>query len=233
LAHNAFAAHPLVTEDTATQGAGNAEIENGVSWIREDGTRTFTFAPQLSYGITPALDVLIQPSWLSSRAPGSSYVHGFGDTALDAKWRFYGEAPLSLGIRGGLQLATAQKGLGLPSGTVAPHAVLVATVDAVPWTVHANLGYTRFPRSSGLRRDAPRVSAAVMYAANESWTLSVDVGYDGPTDPARSAWAGKWLAGVIYTVQPGLDIDLGWQKSLRRDLPSTQWLLGVTYRWAP
>jgi len=232
-AQAAWAAHPLVTEDTGTQGVGNAELEHGVSWIREGDTRSFVFQPQLSYGVLPELDFILQPSWLSSRTVNSPRVTGFGDTALDAKWRFFGEAPLSAAIRAGLQLPTGQKDLGLPSGKTAAHVLLVATVDAVPWTLHVNLGYARNPAAADLRRDVAHVSAAALYAVNSDWILTLDAGADQNPGPAASAWLGSMLVGAIYTVRPGFDIDVGYQAGLRRDVSTRQWLLGLTYRWAP
>jgi Putative MetA-pathway of phenol degradation len=231
--NTAHAAHPLLTEDTGTQGAGNAELEHGLSWTREGSERSFAFQPQLSYGLFATFDVIAQPSWLSIKSPGTGTRRGFGDTALDAKWRFYGDAPLSLAVRAGLLLPTSERELGLPHGTTSAHALLVATVDAVPWTFHGNLGYVRNPNAPGLRREAGHASAAAMFAVNERWTLTVDAGIDSNSDPVRSDWQGIVLGGVIYTVRPGLDVDIGFQQGLHRDAASKQWLLGLTYRWAP
>ncbi|HYP30609.1 MAG TPA: hypothetical protein VES00_01980, partial [Burkholderiaceae bacterium] len=47
----AFAAHPLQTEDTGTQGAGNLEIENGLSRARHDSTTQTVYQPQFSLGL--------------------------------------------------------------------------------------------------------------------------------------------------------------------------------------
>jgi hypothetical protein len=232
LTPSAWAAHPLVTEDTGTQGVGNAELEHGASWSRDGDARAFAFQPQLSFGLLPELDVIVQPSWLSTRN-GPDRTNGFGDTALDVKWRFYGDAPLSLALRTGLLLPTAQQDLGLPHGKVSAHALLVATVDALPWTLHGNLGYTRNPASPELRSDLAHASAAAMFAVDDRWTLALDAGIDQNPDPAQSAWLKSLLAGAIYTVRPGFDVDIGYQAGLQRDQPVRQWLLGVTYRWAP
>jgi len=52
-AAEAFAAHPLLTEDTGTQGAGRFELELGNTWPRDGGERADEFAPQL---VEPAVD---------------------------------------------------------------------------------------------------------------------------------------------------------------------------------
>ena len=45
------AGHPLIGEDTATQGSGGFEL-----------------GPQLSYGILPQLDAILRPIWRDQRS---------------------------------------------------------------------------------------------------------------------------------------------------------------------
>jgi len=148
----AFAAHPLQTEDTGTQGAGNVEIENGLARARQDGTQLTTFQPQVSVGLATALDAIVQPSLVRWRAPGQC-ASGWGDTNLDAKWRFWGRDPWSLALRAGLQAPTSQHGLGVPRGQWGEHAVLVATWDAAPPPcTPISASRTRRPRRARARR---------------------------------------------------------------------------------
>ena len=225
----AFAAHPLQTEDTGTQGAGNVEIENGLARARFDSTTLTTYQPQLSVGLAPTLDAILQPSLVWLHAPAQPAVSGAGDTNIDAKWRFWGSDPWSLAIRAGAQAPTSQKGLGLPHGQWAEHALLVATWDDSPTTVHANLGLTRVPLAAGTRA---HVSAAVMQALDERVILTVDGGFDQDPDPRRRAWPGTLLAGAIWTARPGLDLDIGWQRSVDARTVNRQWMAGLTYRFS-
>jgi len=228
----ARAAHPLQTEATGTQGAGNVELENGLSGSRQAGSRSFAYQPQLSVGLAPSLDAIVQPSWLDNRSGGQRQ-RGLGDTHLDAKWRFLGEAPWSLAVRAGATLATAEQGLGQPHGRIGSHALLATTFDAAPFTAHANLGLTRNPAGSGLRREVTLVSAALMWAANERWLLTVDGQLAGSADPQRTGTTGAVLAGVICTLWPGLDADIGYQVAGGAMPVQRQWLAGLTYRFAP
>src|SRR6266550_4423926 len=57
-AADVFAAHPLISEDTGTQGAGKFELELGNAWTRDRGERAYEFGPQLSYGSLRELDVI-------------------------------------------------------------------------------------------------------------------------------------------------------------------------------
>ena len=228
----ARAAHPLQTEDTGTQGAGNVEIENGLSRARFDSTTLTTYQPQVSVGLAPTVDAIVQPSFVGLHAPGQAGVTGVGDTNLDGKWRFWGTDPWSLGLRAGLQAPTSAHGLSLPHGQWAEHALLVATWDAAPTTVHANLGVTRLPRAPGTRATVGHVSAAVMQAIDERLILTVDGELDQDPDPSRHAWPGSLLAGAIWTARPGLDLDIGWQRSIDARLVNRQWMAGLTYRFS-
>jgi len=223
----AYAGHPMLSEDTGTQGTGNAELELGYAWSRDHGAAIFLFQPQLSYGTSSTFDLLIQPSWTDVAGE-----KGLGDTNLDFKWRFYGAAPWSLGVRAGLDLPTAHADLGLPNHKVAPHGLLVLTGDFNPLTLNANLGYSRVPDYLGARPNLFHFSAAGTYAANERLFFVLDAAIDSNPDSRQSTSPAVALLGVICTVRPGLDFDVGYRGRLNTVAPIRQWLLGITYRGA-
>jgi hypothetical protein len=232
-APRAFAAHPLQTEDTGTQGAGNLEIENGLQRSRYDSTTQTTYQPQFSLGLAPTLDAIVQPSWIWQHV-SQERVSGMGDTNVDAKWRFWGSDPLSLAVRGGIALATNENGLGLTHGKTSEHALLALTWDRTPTTVHANVGVNFVPRAaaSPARRVMASVSAAVMQQVNEHLILTVDSTFAQSPNPHKASWPGTVLAGAIWTVRPGLDLDLGWQRSVDDTPVARTWLAGLTYRFS-
>jgi len=228
----AFAAHPLQTEDTGTQGAANVEIENGFSRARFDATTLTTWQPQLSVGVATSVDAILQPALARLQAPGRPTLTGPGDTNVDGKWRFWGSDPWSLALRAGVLAPTSRKGLGLPHGEVSEHALLVATWDDAPTTVHANLGLTRVPRAPGTRASVAHVSAAVMQAINERLIVTADGELDQDPDPARKTWPGSLLGGLIWTARPGLDLDVGYQRSFSAQPLNRQWMAGLTWRFS-
>ena len=227
-----FAAHPLQTEDTGTQGAGNVELENGLSRARFDATTSTTYQPQVSVGLATTVDAIVQPSlvWLHART--QSAVSGRGDTNVDGKWRFRGSDPWSFAVRAGVLAPTSTHGLGLPHGQWSEHALLVATWDDAPTTVHANLGVTRVPRAPGARSMIGHVSAALMQALNERLILTVDGAVDQDPDASRKSRPGSLLAGAIWTARPGLDLDVGYQRSFSAQPVDRQWMAGLTYRFS-
>ena len=129
----AYAAHPLISEDAATQGRGGFELEIGNAWTRDDNARSYEFGPQLSYGVTRELDAIIRPTWLDVRFMGNedrTRSRGVGDTAVDAKWRFWESRAIDLAVRAGVSAPTGDTARGLGSGKPTYHALLVASLDA-------------------------------------------------------------------------------------------------------
>jgi hypothetical protein len=228
----AFAAHPLQTEDTGTQGAANVEIENGLSRARFDSTALTIYQPQLSVGVATSVDAILQPALTRLQTPGRTAVTGWGDTNLDGKWRFWGSDPWSLALRAGVLVPTSRKDLGLPHGEVSEHALLVATWDGAPATVHANLGLTRVPRALGTRTSVAHVSAAVMQSINDGLVVAADGEFHQASDPASKAWPGSLLGGLIWTARPGLDLDIGYHRSFSAQPVNRQWLAGLTWRFS-
>jgi hypothetical protein len=229
----AYAGHPMLSEDTGTQGRGNFELELGHDWFRSGADRGFLFQPQLSYGVSPALDLIVQPSWIALKDADGQRQHGFGDTNLDAKWRFFGAAPWSLGIRAGVELSTAQDNLGLAPGKDSPHGILVATFDAAPLTLDLNLGYTHAPGDVVHRSNLYHLSAAATFGINERLFCVVDTSLDSNPDMGGSNYQRVVLVGAIFTVHPGLDVDAGYRSRMGAVGPVQQWLLGITFRGAP
>ena len=228
------AAHPLQTEDTGTQGAGNLEIENGLSRTRYDATTLTIYQPQLSLGLATTLDAIVQPSVERVQTSGQGTVSGFGDTSVDAKWRFWSSDPVSLALRAGVALATNEHGLGLTHGTTSEHGLIALTWYHGPTVVHADVGLTYVPRgpATPARRVMTGASVALMQRLDEHLNLTVDASFGQSPNPHMTSWPGTILAGAIWTVRPGLDVDLGWQRSVD-DRPVTRtWLAGLTYRFS-
>lgn len=228
----AFAGHPMLSEDTGTQGRGNAELELGYEWDELSGMASLLFQPQLSVGASSTVDLIVQPSWLVTDVEPQGRVHAFGDTNLDVKWRFYGSAPWSLGIRGGLEVPTAGEGLGLPHHKVAPHAILVATGDYKPFSFDANLGMARLPADAGERADLYHVSVAGLYEQSERVFFIVDTAVDSNPSTTGRNYLKAALVGVIFTAYAGLDIDVGYRTRLDPGGVVHQWLVGFTFRGA-
>jgi len=229
------AAHPLISEDTGTQGRGKFELELGTATAHDDGARVTELDPQLSFGALDNLDAIVRPSvfWLrGSAADAAGRGQGSGATALDVKWRAPGQGPWTAGLRGGLDLPTANQGLGAQS--TGQHLLAMATYDSAPLLGTLNVAYARLPRDplvASLRRDVLRVSAGALLAVSDSVRLAGDLALFQAQDAGERSWLAVGVLGLIAHLPWGFDVDAGYQLALNRRAPTGVWLVGATLRW--
>jgi len=234
-AADVFAAHPLISEDAGTQGAGKFELELGNAWTRDRGERAYEFGPQLSYGSLRELDVILRPTWVAFRTAGdgaTTTARGAGDTAVDVKWRFYEAGAVSLATRAGIGMPTGDAARGLGAGRATYHVLAVTSVNAAPLALHANLGYTHARSDALTRGDLFHASTAAVMTVGAGWQLLLyDIAVDTNPERARSVAPGVARIGAIYTVRQGCDVDFGYQVRLNDAAPSRVLVAGLTLRW--
>ena len=99
----AHAAHPLISEDTGTQGKDRWQLElNGERYrdrVEDETVNGKQAAAVLSYGFAASADLQLG---LPYRDDGTQ--RGVSDASIDVKWRFYESGPLSFGLKPGITL---------------------------------------------------------------------------------------------------------------------------------
>ena len=108
-----WAAHPLITDDTGTQGKGKFQLELNGQYDSDketvDNITTKTtggkMAATLSYGIVENVDLVltIPYQWRKVKEGGliTSDEDGISDVVLEAKWRFFEKRRLFSGSETG------------------------------------------------------------------------------------------------------------------------------------
>jgi hypothetical protein len=251
-----YAAHPYITDDTGTQGAGNWQLELMAERHRNDRTadagggaarqiRTLTLLnPVLTYGVLETVDIAFGSSRLRQRTTEDGTVSqasdGAGDSTLELKWRFYEANGLSLALKPGLALPTGDESEGLGAGKVSWGVNFILTRELKPWVFLANVAYARarfkLPADAEANRaDLWRASAGVAYYLRDDVRLVGEAGVrtngakDDPFLPGRNGHFA--MLGVIYSPSDDLDLDLGVRRRLNRAEFDTAILLGATFRW--
>lgn len=231
----ARAAHPLVTDDTGTQGAGHwqFELNTDQTRTRDKGATTWDreWNGALTRGITDTVDVAVNVPWVHESASGQAGTNGLADTTLLAKWRFHDNGRgWTLGLRPEITLPTGSESKGLGNGRATGSLTLLSAYQRGPWTWLANAGYTHNANRIGDRRHLWGASTAVLYAVGPQWTLAADVG------AARAAEAGArtekfGLLGAIYHLGEDMDLDVGWRRNLEGGPRADTLAAGLTVRW--
>jgi hypothetical protein len=228
-----WAAHPFLSEDPGTVGTGRLELELGLAALQGDPTingRGVAFSPQLSVGITPAIDLIVQTVWLNQNPAQAPTLIGSGDTLLDGKWRYYQGDALALAVRAGLDLPTGDSATGLGAGVLGYHAIAVASVTFGPYAAYANAGYAH-TRQPGTRANLGVFTLALTRPADTPLQSFIEVAAYSNPDPGNPQWPAFARTGVIYSVATWLDLDFGFQARLNRSATRAVWLAGATFRW--
>ena len=245
-----FAAMPLQTDDTGTQGKGHSQIEIGFESASDKETEAGVsckttggaVSATLSYGLTDTIDLVtgFPLEWYTKKENGVKVTdeNGIGDLALQIKWRFY-EMPdsgFSLALKPGITIPTGDEEKGLGTGKLSGNVTLIATREAKLATFHFNLGYSRNEykldeASESSRKNIWHTSVAAELNVTDKLRAVGDLGIetasekDSNTDPA---WI---LGGFIYEVADNADLDLGIRGGLNDAETDTTLLAGVTMRF--
>ncbi|NTV25723.1 MAG: transporter [Chlorobiaceae bacterium] len=246
----AYAAYPLFTDDTGTQGAGcwqvefntafsrSSETEGGVSFKEREGEATTVF----SYGVAKRMDIVVglPYQWYQNREDQlvTADESGIGDMTVELKWRCFEEEKngFSLALKPGISLPTGDADKGLGIGRVTGGAVLIATKESGPLTLHANAGYHRnaYDRDeddAASNKDIWSASVAGEYALSEKLRAVADIGIETAEEKGAQTHPSFIVGGLIYSVTENFDFDLGIKGGLNDAEPDTTMLLGVAARF--
>lgn len=141
---SAWAALPLITDDTGTQGKGKFQVEIGAAYDRGretvDGTMlketVFSIVSTLTYGVNERIDIFVNVpyAWSSSQSGDEPNVRvdGISDTALGIKRRFFDREGLSLGLKPFITVPSGNDAKTLGTGKVDYGVQLIGSKEAGP-----------------------------------------------------------------------------------------------------
>jgi opacity protein-like surface antigen len=227
--NQAFAAHPLVTDDAGVQGEGRHQIEANTDWSKQAGEAGHVGAFTYTYGVTDKLDLFANLPLTFQSTEGS----GVGDYSLGAKWRYYDQDGLALAFKPEVFLPSGDTEKSLGNGKSGLGLTAIASYEIGSWTLHGNAGlnYNRYTRDSddaAKRKLVWRTSAAVWYALNEQWRLVADTGVMQNVDRGNRTWPAYGLVGVIWSPNDTVDLDIGAKFGLNKAEVTRQLGVGVT-----
>ena len=246
----AFAAHPLVTDDTGSQGQGKFQLElNGESSRDEEHEAGITqketggiITAALTYGIVDNVDIIVGFPWQWStiKEDGNmiSDYNGIGDTSIDVKWRFFEckEDEWSLALKPGVTIPTGDAAKGFGNGKISGGMMLIATRQWQHGAVHCNVGYTH--NSYGpdhdnetLKQDLWHASLATDIKMTDKLRSVADVGLDTNNDKIPDTNPVYILGGLIYSVSENFDLDVGVKAGMNHTERDKTVLAGLTARF--
>ena len=246
----AFAAHPLITDDTGTQGTGKFQLElNGeFSTDHEHENGIFTnetrgnVTSALTYGIADNIDIVVGFPWQwNSLLDGATIISndkGIGDTSVEVKWRFFESKPdeVSLALKPEVTLPTGDEQKGLGNGRVSEGVMLIATKEWEHRALHCNVGY--FHNSYGLEQDNAAFKQNIWHASiaaevsmTEKLRSVADFSLDSNNEIAPNPCRAFLLGGLIYSLTKDFDLDIGVKAGMNHAETDKSFLVGITARF--
>jgi hypothetical protein len=221
----AFAYHPLLTEDTETQGAGKHQVELTFDATRDRAGAATLRSDQVglvyAYGLNKSLDIEIGAATTG---------RGRGDASVELKWQYYEKDGFTLGFKPGFTLASnASRRLGQGRANVG--AVLMAGYESGGWEFYGHLGARSNRNTLGERRSLYQVSALTIWEARERLWLTAEAGTLRQPDPAVRRNPAFLGVAVIWGPTKDVDLDVGLRRGLNSVAPDRVASAGVTVRW--
>lgn len=234
----AEAAHPLLTEDTGTQGEGKYQLELMVDKTRDHPSgakvRELQTTAVLSYGLLENADLQVGLPVLRQHthdAGGRHARRGPLDASLDVKWRFIEREALSLALKPGITLPTGDAGRGFGAGRATWGALVVLSYEPGPLALHSHLGYRRNNNSTDQHSDLLHLSGALTWKATDRLKLVADFSADTNPDKADRSSVRYRILGLIYSPTPAFDLDAGLKHGHGRAATDHALVFGATFRW--
>lgn len=247
---SAFAAMPLSTDDTGTQGRGRYQVELGGEYSRNaenDGDHSvkemgWDFCTTLAYGLADNIDLVAGVPWGWSHVSmdGVSDIdeHGIGDLSVQLKWRFLetGDKQTSLALKPGISLPTGDDERGFGTGRLCGEVTLIATHATESGALHVNFGYRHNDYSfeevrERSRKDVWHASMAGELRITEKLRGVADLGIETNEENDAAANPVYLLGGLIYGVTDNVDLDMGVRGGLNDAETDTAVLAGMTVRF--
>jgi len=234
----AFAAIPLITDDTGTQGKGKFQLEvlGEYGHDKEAGIKEETqgATASFSYGVLDPIDIVLSVPyafWETKDSECNEKDDGLADLAIEAKWRFFEREGFSFALKPGLTLPTGDEDKGLGAGRATGYLFLITSKELQPWAFHLNLAYIRNENKNDERNDLWHASFATSYEVFKKLKLVGDIGVETNPDRCSTIDPAYILGGFIYSPVENFDIGLGIKGGLTETETDLSVRGGITWRF--
>jgi len=244
-----YAAYPLITDDTGTQGRGKSlfELCGQASYDKMDShddsgvhisAKSWEYEARatLTYGrLWNILDVVLGMPYQWKKTEENyvttSDVDGVADMSLEIKLRIYEKDGVSFAIKPGLTLPTGDKDKDLGTGKATGSLYVIVTKELNSLAFHLNLGYKRNENKLEQREDIWHASFAGEYKVIQNLKLIANIGAERNTDPSSSSHPAFLLGGAIYSFRDNLDFCFGIKIGLNETEKDVAFMGGVALKF--
>jgi hypothetical protein len=226
----AHAAHPLISDDTGTQGVGGYQIEVNTDWLRDADNKTRTATATLTRGLTETTDIFLDMPF------ALSHPTGLNDIGLGLKWRLLESDGLSVGLKPELSISSGDQQKQLGDGRSGAALTLLTQYELGDWTWLFNLGtelhrYSSATSQDEYRRYINKASVGLTYQLDDQWLFVMDTGIQSHANKSEKKEPRFAIIGLIYSLSDDAELDVGYKKALNATEIDRQVGIGLTYRF--
>lgn len=245
-----YAAHPLITDDTGTQGKGhflleinselsnNKQVSQGIALTAYDNKAAVSLSCGLSDNIDLVAGLPVQWSRLKVGDTLASDAKGAGDLTLEVKYRFFEnhDSGLSFALKPGVSLPVGNESKGFGNGAMSGDLMLISTYERKLCSFYGNIGYTR--NAYGLEQDKLTLRTGI-WQASLAAVLNVtthirsvaDIGLETNSSKDSGINPAYLIGGVIYGISNNLDLDFGVKRGLNRAEADSAVMAGMALKF--
>jgi len=246
IAPPAQAMHPLVTDDTGTQGPGGVLVESSINYLKDNEFKSTVVPVAVTLGIGETMDAAVEMPYLSLRpspATGNNE-SGLSDVVFRFKHRFYeqekksggrDQLEQSLAYQVAFSQPTGNEEKGLGAGKSRWGGRLISTTEWEAVEINANLGYESSGRA--LRRGnftfehAVAMSVAAKYERSKPWEPVVELAVVRVKETDVFSRIANALVGLIYEPSEHFYVDAGIRVGLNASSEDYGFLAGFGYKF--
>jgi hypothetical protein len=150
---------------------------------------------------------------------------------LEAKWRFFEKGAFAMALKPGVSFPTGNDNKGFGTGRMTYGALLIATQEIGPVSLHLNAGYRRNDNDTDERKDIWGADIAAVVTVAKPVKLVANVGTKTNTDRTAATDPAFFLGGLIYSITDKIDLDLGYKRGLNKAEADNTYIGGLTMRF--
>lgn len=232
-----YAYHPLITDDTGTQGKGRYQYEFQLEYgyDREEGIKTeeLSLNNTLTYGLTDNLDIGIGAPYIYWKEEDGESIDesGFSDIELGLKYRFYELKGFKAAIKPSITIPSGDEKRGLGSGRVTGRLFLILDKEFEDFTLFFNAGYIRNENSVDERKNLWHLSLAGEYRIKEELKIVGNIGMEKAPDKTADEELAFLIGGAVYSLSEVFDLSGGIKAGLTKTETDLSLMAGITWRF--
>ncbi len=214
-AANLFAGHPLITDDTETQGSRNLQIEFTPEYERYTECSAAEIPLTLTYGIFDNADFVVGiPYIFAGFSEETSMNYGFSDISFEVKWNFYKTEGLNFALKPGFGIPTGDHKQGLGCGDFTYSLFFITSYHYEPVTLHFNAGYLSNENRIHERVRLWHISLAAEFDLNDRFKAVMNLAADRNAQPGNYSPPLCFVNGIVYALNENIEMDLGLKTGL-------------------